>query len=260
LTDPNVLFERDGDVARIVLHRPDAMNTMNLALARDLRRAAERCADEAVRAVIVTGAGRAFSAGGDLGAFAEAPDPRTLLKSITVELHAAQLAFATLAAPVIAAVNGTAAGAGMSLAASCDLALAADTAKFTMAYTGAGLAPDGGSTFYLPRLIGLRRTQELMLTNRVLTAAEALEWQLVNRVVPADDLLQEAGALAARLAAGPTRAYGAVKHTLLASTARDLAAQLELEGDTIADMSTTPDGQEGIRAFLEKRKPVFTGR
>jgi 2-(1,2-epoxy-1,2-dihydrophenyl)acetyl-CoA isomerase len=260
LSEPNVLIERDGAIARIVLNRPDAMNTMNLALAHELRQAAERCVGDGIRAVIVTGAGRAFSAGGDLGAFADAEDPRALLKSITVELHAAQLAFATLRAPVIAAVNGTAAGAGMSLAASCDLVLAADTAKFTMAYTGAGLAPDGGSTFYLPRLIGLRRTQELMLTNRVLTAAEALDWQLVNRVVAADDLQREADALASQLAAGPTRAYGAVKRTLLASSARDLAAQLDLEGDTIAEMSTTPDGQEGIRAFLEKRKPVFEGR
>jgi 2-(1,2-epoxy-1,2-dihydrophenyl)acetyl-CoA isomerase len=253
------LFERDGDVARIVLNRPAAMNTLNLELARDLRAAAERCAEESVRAVVVTGNGRAFSAGGDLGAFADTSDPRALLKAITVELHAGQVALATLDAPVVAAVNGTAAGAGMSLACSCDLVLASDKAKFTMAYTGAGLAADGGSTFYLPRLIGLRRTQELVFTNRVLSAAEALEWQLINRVVAADELQTEALALASQLAAGPTRAFGAVKRTLLASAARDLAAQLELEGDAISDTAATRDGQEGIHAFLEKRKPIFHG-
>ena len=259
VSEPNVLFERDGDVARIVLNRPNSMNTLNLALARELREAAERCADEPVRAVVGPGNGRAFCAGGALGAIADTSDPRALLKTITVELHAAQVAFATLDAPVLAAVNGTAAGAGMSLACSCDLVLAADSAKFTMAYTGAGLAADGGSTFYLPRLIGLRRTQELVFTNRVLSAAEALEWQLVNRIVPADALREEALALAAQLAAGPTRAFGAVKRTLLASAARDLAAQLDLEGDAISEMSATRDGQEGIHAFLEKRRPSFSG-
>ncbi|MEE2663335.1 MAG: enoyl-CoA hydratase-related protein, partial [Myxococcota bacterium] len=243
----------------VVRPRPVSSNRFPGGVPGEGRPAAERCADESVRAVVVTGNGRAFCAGGDLGAFADTSDPRALLKSITVELHAAQVAFATLDAPVLAAVNGTAAGAGMSLACSCDLVLAADSAKFTMAYTGAGLAADGGSTFYLPRLIGLRRTQELIFTNRVLAADEALEWQLVNRVVAADALQAESMALAAQLAAGPTRAFGAVKRTLLASAARDLAAQLDLEGDEISEMSATRDGQEGIHAFLEKRKPSFVG-
>ena len=259
MSEPNVLFEREGDVARIVLDRSEAMNAMDLAFMKDFRAVAERCAEESVRAVVLTGAGRAFSVGGDLAAFADASDPRALLKAMTVELHAGQVALATLDAPVVAAVNGTAAGAGLSLACSCDLVLAAEGAKFTMAYTGAGLSPDGGSTFFVPRLIGLRRTQELMLTNRVLTAAEALDWQLINQVVPADQLQDEAMKLATRLAAGPTRAFGAVKRMLLASTARALEAQLDLEGDEISAASATPDGQEGIRAFLEKRKPTFTG-
>ena len=215
--------------------------------------------DESVRAVVLTANGRAFSVGGDLAAFADAPDPQALLKTMTLELHAGQVVLATLDAPVVAAVNGTAAGAGLSLACSCDLVLAAEGAKFTMAYTGAGLVPDGGSTFFVPRLIGLRRTQELMFTNRVLTADEALDWQLINRVVPADELQDEAMKLAAQLAAGPTRAFGDVKRMLLASAARDLEAQLDLEGDSISASAGTVDGQEGIRAFLEKRTPVFTG-
>lgn len=259
VSEPSVLFERVGDVARIVLNRPDAMNAMNMPLMKDLRAAAERCAEESVRAVVVTGAGRAFSAGGDLAAFADSGDAPALLKALTVELHAGLVVLANLDAPVIAAVNGTAAGAGLSLACSCDYVLAAEKAKFTLAYTGAGLAPDGGSTFYLPRLIGLRRTQELMLTNRVLTAGEALEWQLINQVVPADALDGEAMKLAAHLAAGASRAYGAVKRTLLASAGRDLEAQLDLEGDSISASAGTADGEEGIRAFLEKRPPNFTG-
>ena len=259
MSDANVLFEREGDIARIVLNRPDAMNAMNMALMKEFRAAAERCAAESVRAVVVTGKGRAFSVGGDLAAFADAEDPGALLKAMTVELHAGQLVLATLDAPVIAAVNGTAAGAGFSLACMCDLVIASEKAKFTLAYTGAGLAPDGGSTFFLPRLVGLRRAQELMITNRVLTAAEALDWQLVNRVVAAEDVQGEAMKLATQLAAGPSRAFGAVKRTLLAAAGRDLEAQLDLEGDSIAEMSATPDGQEGIRAFLEKRKPDFRG-
>jgi len=254
-----VLFERVDDVARLVLNRPDAMNAMDMTLMKDLRAAAERCAGESVRAVVLTGAGRAFSAGGDLAAFGDADDAPQLLKALTVELHAAEVALAHLDAPVIAAVNGTAAGAGLSLACSCDYVVAAETAKFTMAYTGAGLVPDGGSTFFLPRLIGLRRTQELMLTNRVLTAAEALDWQLINQVAAPDALEADVMQLATRLAAGPSRAFGEVKRLLLASAGRALEAQLDLEGDSISASAGTPDGQEGIRAFLEKRKPSFKG-
>ena len=259
MSEPCVLFERVDDVARLVLNRPDAMNAMNMTLMKDLRSAAERCAAESVRAVVVTGAGKAFSAGGDLGAFGDADDPSQLLKALTVELHAAQVTLANLDAPVIAAVNGTAAGAGLSLACSCDYVVATEKAKFTMAYTGAGLVPDGGSTFFLPRLIGLRRTQELMLTNRVLTASEALDWQLINQVAAPEELDAEAMKLAGRLATGPSRAFGQVKRLLLASAGRELEAQLDLEGDSIAASAGTPDGQEGIRAFLEKRKPAFKG-
>jgi len=259
VSEPCVLFERVDDVARVVLNRPGAMNSMNMTLMEELRATADRCAAESVRAVVITGNGKAFSAGGDLSAFADAEDASVLLKAMTNELHAAQVVFAHLDAPVIGAVNGTAAGAGLSLACSCDYVVASAKAKFTLAYTGAGLAPDGGSTFFLPRLIGLRRTQELMLTNRVLSAAEALDWQLINEVVEPESLEETAMALASRLAAGPSRAFGTVKRTLLASAGRDLKAQLELEGDAIAASSVTRDGEEGIRAFLEKRKPTFRG-
>jgi 2-(1,2-epoxy-1,2-dihydrophenyl)acetyl-CoA isomerase len=148
----------------------------------------------------------------------------------------------------------------MSLAVSGEFALAAESAKLTMAYTGAGLSPDGSSTFFLPRLIGLRRTQELMITNRRLSAAEALEWGLLTKVVADDGLLEEAQALASQLAQGPTRAYGQVKQLLATSSSETLETQLELESRGIAAMAGSPDGREGIQAFVEKRAPKFSGR
>jgi 2-(1,2-epoxy-1,2-dihydrophenyl)acetyl-CoA isomerase len=162
-------------------------------------------------------------------------------------------------APVVAAVNGVAAGAGMSLVCAADLAIAAESAKFTMAYTRAGLAPDGSSTFFLPRLVGVRRAVELMLTSRMLSAQEALEWGIVSRVVPDAQLPAEAAALASELAAGPTGAFGTVKKLVLASAAASLETQMELEARGIADAGRSADGREGIAAFLEKRAPKFRG-
>ena len=184
MTDTNLRFDLSDHVARITLDRPDA-NALDLDLARHLMRAAMRCdQDRDVRCVLLTGTGRFFCAGGDLRAMSAFGDELPAgLKEMTVYLHAAVSHFVRMRAPLVVAVNGAAAGAGMSLAAVGDLVLAAESATFTMAYTAAGLVPDGGSTWSLPRLIGLRRTQELMLTNRRLTAQEALEWGLVTRVV-----------------------------------------------------------------------------
>jgi 2-(1,2-epoxy-1,2-dihydrophenyl)acetyl-CoA isomerase len=211
--------------------------------------------------VVLTGAGRMFCAGGDLGAFAGAGDGvPALLKQITAHLHVAVSRFARMRAPVVAAVNGPAAGAGLSLVCAADLAVASDAAEFTLAYTQVGLAPDGSSTWFLPRLVGTRRALELMLTNRTLSAAEALEMGLVNRVVPAASLLAEAEALAARLASGATEAFGAVKRLLLLSASQSLESQMEWEARAIADTARTRDGAEGIAAFLAKRAPRFEGR
>jgi len=163
-------------------------------------------------------------------------------------------------APLVVAVNGMAAGAGMSLAVSGDMVLAGESAKFTMAYTAAGLSPDGSSSYFLPRLIGLRRTQELMLTNRRLSAAEALEWGMVNRVVPDGELLDQAMELAKGFAQGPTLAYGTVKKLLISSFDESLETQLELESRGIAASGRTEDGREGMAAFMEKRAPKFQGR
>jgi len=257
-----ISFEvRDG-VGHLTLNRPDAANALDLQLVQELLDVAHRCDEDAeVRAVLLTGAGRMFCAGGDLKSFAAAEEGiPAFVKQVAGTLHESLSILARMDAPIVAAVNGMAAGAGLSLVCHADLAIAAESAKFAMAYTAAGLTPDGSSTWFMEGMIGRRRTLELMLTNRRLSAAEALEWNLVNRVVPDADLMSEAGALAGRLATGPTRAYGGVKKLLIASGTNDLETQMDLETKFIVDMAGSPDGAEGIDAFLNRRTPAFTGK
>jgi 2-(1,2-epoxy-1,2-dihydrophenyl)acetyl-CoA isomerase len=258
----NLRYETADGVATITLHRPDSANAIDLALARELMQAAIRCdEDRSVRAVLLTGAGKMFCAGGDLKSFAARGDGLpALLKELTVYLHAATSHFARMRAPLVVAVNGAAAGAGFSLAVAGDLVLMAESAKLSMAYTAAGLSPDGSSSFFLPRLVGLRRAQELMLTNRRLSAAEALAWGLVNEVVPDAELAERASRLAQQLAHGPTRAFGIVKRLLATSFQESLETQMELEARGIAAMAGSADGREGIDAFVAKRAAKFTGR
>jgi 2-(1,2-epoxy-1,2-dihydrophenyl)acetyl-CoA isomerase len=251
----------DSGVATITLNRPDSLNAMSPAMAKELHAAALQIdADAAVRAVILTGTGKAFCAGGDLSEFVAAGDhARTLILQMTGDLHLALSRLARHRAPVIAAVNGTAAGAGFSLAMAADLAIADARAVFTMAYTNAGLSPDGSSTYYMPRKIGDRRTRELMLTNRVLTAEEALDWGVVNQVVEAGHAESAARTLAEKLAAGPTQAFAQVKQLLDTSFNQSLETQMELEARGIASQVISVDGQEGMQAFVEKRKAKFLG-
>ena len=258
----NLIYGVSDSVARITLSRETAANAIDLATARELMHAATAAdEDTAVRAVVLGARGRMFCAGGDLGAFRGAGDRvPTLLKEITTYLHAAIARFARMRAPVIAAVNGTAAGAGFSLLGAVDYVIAAETATFTMAYTQVGLAPDGSSTYWLPRVIGKRRAVELMLTNRRLDAAEAEAWGLVNRIVAPDLVDEEADALARQLAAGPTEAYGLVKRLVLASAGNTLETQMELESRAIADSARSEDAREGMAAFFEKRDPSYHGR
>jgi 2-(1,2-epoxy-1,2-dihydrophenyl)acetyl-CoA isomerase len=251
---------RDG-IGHLTLNRPKAANALNLPMAEELIDVAGRCdRDSAIRVVLLTGAGPMFCAGGDLKSFVAAEEGiPALVQKVASALHESLSIFARMDPPVIAAVNGMAAGAGLSLACFADIAIAAESAKFTMAYTAAGLTPDGSSSFFLTRMIGRRRTAELMLTNRRLSAAEAAEWNIVNRVVPDADLMSEAEKLAASLAAGPTRAFGGVKKLLIESATNDLEAQMALETKFIVEMAGSRDGIEGMNAFLEKRKAVFTG-
>jgi len=254
-----LLFEIRNNIARITLNRPDAANALNLELSKDLMYAALQCdQDPTIRAVIITGAGRLFCAGGDLKSFAAQGEQLPYhLKEVTTYLHAAMSRFTRMDAPVIAAVNGTAAGAGMSLVCACDLVLAAESARFTMAYTRAGLTPDGSSTYFLPRIVGLRRALELTLTNRLLSAQEAQEWGIVTRVVPDGHLIAETDTLATQLASGATIALGATKRLLQSGWTETLETQMEHETQSIAAMAHTADGREGITAFLEKRSPQF---
>ena len=243
----------------MVGHRPDAANGLNTALASELVIAAQACADDpSVKAVIVTGHGRFFSAGGDVKEMSTYGDHMAAgLKHLADNLHKALATFARMSAPVIMAVNGMAAGAGFSLAVSGDLVLASESANFTMAYTKVGLSPDGGSSYYLPRLIGMRRAQELMFTNRVLSASEALEWGLINRVVPDDALLDSARELAAPFVTGATGANAAIKKLLMMTFNNGLETQLEIESEYIARCAGSKDGQEGIQSFVGKRPPAF---
>jgi 2-(1,2-epoxy-1,2-dihydrophenyl)acetyl-CoA isomerase len=249
-------------VAWVTLNRPKSFNALNAQMAKELCDLSIRLGeDREVRAVVLTGAGdQAFCAGGDVQGFADnADEVSALLKEMTTYLHMAISRLAWMRAPVIAAVNGVAAGAGLSFVAATDLAVAADTARFTSAYTQIGLSPDGSSTYFLPRIIGTRRTAELYLTNRVLSPAEALDWGLVNQVVPAAELTETVEALAGKLAKGATEAHGMVKKLLLMSPNDTLESQMERETRGIAALGRTADAREGFDAFVNKRKPEFTG-
>jgi 2-(1,2-epoxy-1,2-dihydrophenyl)acetyl-CoA isomerase len=254
-----ILLEvRDG-VAHLTLNRPDAANSINLELAQETYDALLRCdEDPAVRAVLIAGSGKMFCAGGDLKSFAARGDYLPAhLKLLTHNIHGAISLMARMDAPVITAVNGTVAGGGLGLVFGADLVIAAESARFAMAYTRAALSPDASTSFFLPRLVGLRRALELTLTNRVLSAREALEWGMVNRVVPDAELAAVAGALAREMCDGATAAFGAAKRLLRESFNNTLETHLQSEARAIADRSRNADAREGIAAFLEKRAPRF---
>jgi len=257
-----ILYEVTDGVARITLNRPEAGHAVNLALAHELLEASIHASEDPdVRAVILDASGTVFGFGGDLKYFdSQSARIGACLKETTAYLHAAISRLHRLNSPVVVAVQGMAAGAGFSLSLIGDIVLAAKSAQFKMAYTAAGLSPDGGSSYFLPRVVGMRRAMELMLTNRTLSAEEALDWGIVTRVVEDDDLADEATKLARKLASGPTRAYGGVKRLLASSFQQSVEAQMEDETRTIAELAQSEDGREGLDAFLNKRKPDFKGR
>jgi 2-(1,2-epoxy-1,2-dihydrophenyl)acetyl-CoA isomerase len=248
--------ERAGRLLIITLDRPGRANAFDLATAARLRDAA-RSIDDGVGCLLLRGEGANFSVGGDVSTFAAAPAPGRYLSELASVIHEAVLGLATAPVPVLVAVQGWAAGAGMSLAACGDIVVAGESARFRTAYTGIGLSPDCGLTWTLPRLVGRAVAADLLLTNRPLSAAEAADIGLVARVVADDSLLAEARALAAELAAGPTVAYGQVKKLLAAGEGATLADHLDAEAASIAACADHPEGRAGVTAFTAGRKPVF---
>jgi len=256
-----VLLDITDGIARLTLDRPDAANAIDLATTSALVDAATALGrEQSVRAVLLRGAGERFCGGGDVKAFADAGDDLgEQLREIATTLHITVRALAALEAPVVAAVQGSAAGAGLALVLGSDLAVMGESAKLVVAYTAIGLTPDGGTTWFLERAIGRQRALDLVLTNRAVSASEALAWGMVARVVPDAEVDRAAEALVEQLAAGPTRAFGAAKRLVAAAPRTELTDQLDAEAACLAAAGGSSDGQEGVAAFAAKRRPTFVG-
>ena len=257
----NLKFEIENNIGRIVLNRPEAANAITIPLVKELLDIAIKCeAGAPIRALILQGEGSIFCAGGDLKYMTEQENLKEAISEMIGILHVALSKIDHLDAPLIGAITGTAAGAGLSLVSACDMAVAGKNVKFTSAYTAAGLTPDGSSTFHLPRSIGKKRTMELMLTNRVLSADEALDWGLINSVVDDDQVISETNKLAEKIANGPTMAFGGVKEMIRQTFSNGLETQMELESQIFSKQLKGKDAKEGIEAFTSKRKPEFKGK
>lgn len=253
----------NAGIARVELNRPDAANAIDLDLAVALDRAVTHIAgDDSIRVVVLTGAGPRFCGGGDVLDFSRqsADELPSHIGEIVDRLHPAVLGLVGLDAPVIAAVQGSAAGAGLGLLLAADIVVAARSARFGMAYTGIGFSPDGASSWFLPRLVGQRRAMELVLTNRLLSAAEALDWGIVTTVVDDDDLSSATEAVVAQLATGPTSAYGRAARLVRGAWDRPLVAHLDAERADLVASAGTVDGAEGVAAFVARRPARFIGK
>jgi 2-(1,2-epoxy-1,2-dihydrophenyl)acetyl-CoA isomerase len=259
-----LLYEKKDGYAIITLNRPDKLNALNDELTfalQDALKEAEK--DAAVRALIVTGAGRGFCPGQDLANRDFSDDTKqkpSLADSIRRRYNPIILRLRRMEKPIIAAINGVAAGAGASLAFACDIRIAADSATFVQSFSKVGLVPDSGATFVLPRLIGLTKAYELMITADKIDAQEAMRLGLLNKIVPTDQVMKEAEEWAARLAKGPTKAFGLTKRAVNRSVYPDLEELLENEAYLQEIAGRSDDFQEGVTAFLQKRQPAYTGK
>ena len=259
-----VHYTLDGDVATIQMNRPDALNALSRQLAEDLASAIKQANSDNARAVILTGSGRAFCSGGDLRemrAMGESEGSiEAFLDAPLRALHEVVMLIRETPIPFIAAVNGVCAGAGTNFALACDMVIAADDASFNEAFVRIGLSPDCGGTFFLPRSIGEKLAAEMFMTGMTVAAERAAQIGMINRVVPASTLMDEAGKLATTLAAGPTGSFGRIKRMLNATFSNDLKEQLKLEADCQVESGQSTDFQEGVKAFFEKRPPRFSGK
>lgn len=266
VSDPvsgTVRYDLTDGVATVTLHRPEAMNALDTELKVALRDTLARvAADESVRAVVLTGAGRAFCVGQDLAEHARNLQGDLAAVWATVPDHYTPITtlLATMPKPVVAAVNGVAAGAGAAFSFACDFRIVADSAGFNLAFAGVGLSADSGSSWTLPRLVGMAKAKELLMQPRTVPAAEALELGLATEVVPADEVGGRARALALRLASGPTLAYGAIRRSLAYSAGHGLEESLDMERQMMELTGSSDDHRDAVDAFLRKEKPTFEGR
>ncbi|OJU91929.1 MAG: enoyl-CoA hydratase [Burkholderiales bacterium 66-5] len=254
-----LLTERNGAIATLTFNRPEALNALDVPMAQAFLAAMRAIAsDTSVRAVVLKGAGRAFIAGGDLATLRA--NPTQGMRDLLVPLNEAVLLMHGLDAPVIAQVHGASAGGGLSLMLMCDFVIAAEGTKFNLAYINLGTNCDVGGSWALPRLVGLRHALEIALLGENLDSAEGLRLGLVNRVVPIAELQAAVDAFAARIASGPTKAYGTMRRLMRAGFDNDLATQLQAEAESFEACTRTADLREGLEAFFERRKPLFHGR